>query len=181
MHIVKTFFQDVHLIKLQKFVDKRGYLVESYNKSNLDKLIKKKINFIQDNHSFSKKNVFRGLHFQSGKFAQNKLVRIIEGKVIDIIVNINPKSKFFMKYKFIELDSRKEQILFIPKTYAHGFYVKSKFVNFLYKVDKKRSISHERVINYLDETINLKWPKNFKPILNKKDIDTKLDFYDVIR
>ena len=181
MHIVKTFFQEVHLIKLQKFVDNRGYFIESYNKSNFDKLIKKKINFIQDNHSFSKKNVFRGLHFQSGKFAQNKLIRVIEGKVIDIVVNINPKSNFFMNYKLIELDSKKNQILFIPNTYAHGFFVKSKIVNLLYKVDKKRSVKHEKVINYLDETININWPKNFKPILNKKDIDTKLNFIDVIK
>ena len=169
MYIIEKYFGEVFLIGIEKYKDSRGYFTESYNALELKKILKKNINFVQDNHSFSKKNIFRGLHFQKKPFAQNKLIRVLDGEVLDIIVNLNSKSKYYKKYKFIKLSGKKNQILFVPKDYAHGFYVLSEKVHFFYKVDKYRNIESERTINLFNKKISIKWPKRFKPLLNKRD------------
>jgi len=175
MHIIEKYFEEVLLIGIEKYNDSRGFFTESYNKLNLKKILKKDINFVQDNHSFSKKNIFRGLHFQKKPFAQNKLIRVLDGEVIDVIVNLNPRSKYYKKYKLINLNGKKNQILFVPKNYAHGFYVLSESAHLLYKVDKYRSIESERTINLYNKKISIKWPKNFKPLLNKRDKISNFD------
>ena len=169
MHIIEKYFDEVLLIGIEKYKDSRGFFTESYNKLDLKKILKKDINFIQDNHSFSKKNIFRGLHFQKKPYAQNKLIRVLDGEVIDVIVNLNPRSKYYKRYKLIKLNSKKNQILFVPKNYAHGFYVLSKSVHLFYKVDKYRNKLSERTINLFSKKLSIKWPKRFKPILNERD------------
>lgn len=175
MRILKTYFNDVFLIGLDKYSDKRGYFIETFNSKKFQKLINKRISFVQDNLSYSKFNVFRGLHFQKKPYSQSKLVSVIKGEILDVIVNIDPKSKFYKQYKLINLNEKKPELLFIPKHYAHGFYVLSNFAIFSYKVDKFRNINNEKVIFYKDKTISLKLPfKN--PILNQRDSDEKQTF-----
>jgi len=174
---MKSFDTDlsgVKIIELDKYEDSRGFFYESYNKKKYS-AVGIDYDFVQDNHSFSKKNIFRGLHFQKKPFAQNKLIRVLDGEVIDVIVNLNPRSKYYKKYKLINLNSKKNQILFVPKNYAHGFYVLSESAHLLYKVDKYRSIESERTINLYNKKISIKWPKNFKPLLNKRDKISNFD------
>ena len=123
MKISKTFIKDLLIIEPQLFKDDRGFFYESYNKKNLDKIIK--IAFIQDNESKSNKGVVRGLHFQSPPFEQTKLVRCVSGKILDVAVDLRINSKTYGKSFSIELSSENNKQLFIPKGFAHGFQVLS--------------------------------------------------------
>lgn len=125
------------------FEDKRGYFTVNYCNSNFFK--KKK--FIQDNESYSVKNTFRGMHFQSYPYSQTKLIRLIYGKVTDFVMDIRPKSKNFEKLKIFELDSDKKESILIPKGFAHGFLVHSNFAIFHYKVDNHYSPTHSHGFN----------------------------------
>ena len=98
MKIIKKKFNEVFLINSKKFTDKRGYFSEIYNKKNFYKIIKKNINFVQLNFAFSKEPTLRGLHFQKDKYAQGKLIKVLKGKIYDVVININPKSKNFKKW-----------------------------------------------------------------------------------
>ena len=134
MKISKTLIDDLLIIEPQLFKDDRGFFYESYNKNNLDKIIN--IVFVQDNVSKSNKGVIRGLHFQKPPFEQTKLVRCVSGKILDVIVDIRKNSKTYGKSFSIELSSKNNKQLLVPKGFAHGFQVISDEAIVNYKVDE---------------------------------------------
>ena len=131
----RTKFYDVIIIKPQIIKDKRGYFYENLKINLLNKLLNKSFEIVQENVSKSKKNVFRGLHFQKNPFPQAKLVEVIEGKIIDFVVDLRRNSKNYKKFLKIEISDDNKLQLFVPEGYAHGFYVKSKYAKVRYKVN----------------------------------------------
>lgn len=173
MKINKTKFKGVFLIELKTFKDNRGYFIESFNEKKFNNFLKennlKKIRFIQDSHSFSHKNVLRGLHYQSKPYAQAKLVRVISGAVQDIVVNINPKSREYLKYLSFDLNDKNNHMLYISEDYAHGFLSLKKNTHFYYKVSKQYQPNYEKTLKWNDKSLSIKWNIFKKIILSKKD------------
>ena len=149
---------DILLIEPVIHNDERGYFVETYKQKLLDEALGYQVNFIQDNESKStSKGVLRGLHFQSPPFTQNKLVRVIQGEVLDIAVDIRRNSPTFGKHISVELSQKNKKQLFVPIGFAHGFIVLSEEAIFAYKVDAYYSAEHEVGIAYDDKDINIDW------------------------
>ncbi|MEO0223949.1 MAG: dTDP-4-dehydrorhamnose 3,5-epimerase [candidate division WOR-3 bacterium] len=144
----------VLLFELKKNVDERGYFIEIIREKFLN------VHFVQLNHSFSKKNVIRGLHFQKPPKEQSKLIKVISGKILDVVVDLTN-----LKYLMIELDENKA--LFIPKGYAHGFLALED-THLIYLVDEYYDPNYESGIIYNDKTLNIPWPTE-NPILSEKD------------
>ena len=138
--------------------DKRGYFFEGYNKSDFDKKIKK-INFVQDNYSFSKyKYTIRGLHFQKKPFGQKKLITVLKGKIMDVVLDINPKSKYFGRHKIYILDSKKPYMLLVNDDFAHGFCTLDNDTLVKYKVDKYYKKNKESTVFWNDKKLKINWP-----------------------
>ena len=169
MKIIKTFIKDLLIIEPQLFKDDRGFFYESYNKKNLDKIIK--IAFVQDNESKSNKGVVRGLHFQLPPFEQTKLVRCVSGKILDVAVDLRTSSKTYGKSFSIELSSENNRQLFVPKGFAHGFQVLSKEATVNYKVDEYYNQNSDSGIIWNDKDLSIKWNLDLKPILSAKDLN----------
>ena len=168
MKINKTFIEDLLIIEPQLFKDDRGFFYETYSKKNFDKIIK--TNFIQDNVSKSIKGVVRGLHFQLPPFEQNKLVRCINGKILDIAVDLRVNSKTYGKFFSIELSSENNNQLFIPKGFAHGIQVLSETAIVNYKVDEYYNPDSDSGIIWNDKDLSIDWSPDIKPILSVKDL-----------
>ena len=164
MEFFEIKFKGVFLIKPVIHQDKRGYFFEVF-REDLFKEHVGNIHFVQDNESCSRKKVFRGLHYQVPPMAQSKLVRVIKGAIIDIILDLRANSPTYGEYTTIELNDENKYLLFIPKGFAHGFYVKSEYAIVHYKVDNYYSPEHERGINI--KSLNVKWLKEI--ILSEKD------------
>jgi len=148
---------DVLLIEPEVHGDSRGYFTESFRQDLLDDFLGYEVNFIQDNESKSSKGVLRGLHYQLPPYEQTKLVRVIEGKVLDVAVDIRQSSPTFGQYVSTELSSDNHRQLFIPKGFAHGFVVLSESAVFVYKVDNYYSPDDDRGIAYNDRQIGIDW------------------------
>ena len=160
---------DILLIEPVIHNDERGYFVETYKQKLLDEALGYQVNFIQDNESKStSKGVLRGLHFQSPPFTQNKLVRVIQGEVLDIAVDIRRNSPTFGKHISVELSQKNKKQLFVPIGFAHGFIVQSEEAIFAYKVDAYYSAEHEVGIAYNDKDINIDWHFLDKEIILSK-------------
>ncbi|RAJ17894.1 dTDP-4-dehydrorhamnose 3,5-epimerase [Olleya aquimaris] len=157
MEAIETILKDCYVLEPNVFGDERGYFLESYNKKQFDALIGKEVNFIQDNESFSSQGVLRGLHFQSGEHAQAKLVRVTQGKVLDVAVDLRTNSPSFLKHISVELSSENKKQLFVPRGFAHGFIVLSETAVFNYKVDNWYNKASEGGIIYNDKTLNIDW------------------------
>jgi len=168
MKISKTFIEDLLIIEPPLFKDDRGFFYESYNKKNLDKIIK--IAFVQDNESKSNKGVVRGLHFQLPPFEQAKLVRCVSGKILDVAVDLRINSKTFGKFLSVELSSENNFQLFVPKGFAHGFQVLSETAIVNYKVDEYYNPDSESGLIWNDKDLSIDWNLDLKPILSKKDL-----------
>jgi dTDP-4-dehydrorhamnose 3,5-epimerase len=168
MKISKTFIKDLLIIEPQLFKDVRGFLYESYNKKNLDKIIK--IAFVQDNESKSNKGVVRGLHFQSPPFEQTKLVRCVSGKILDVAVDLRINSKTYGKSFSIELSSENNKQLFVPKGFAHGFQALSETAIVNYKVDNFYNPKSDSGIIWNDKDLSIDWNFDLKPILSVNDL-----------
>jgi len=169
MEYIKTEIDGLWIIDPLIFEDKRGYFMESYKKTEFEEIIGK-VDFIQDNESKSSYGVFRGFHYQEGEAAQAKLVRVIQGKVWDIAVDIRKTSVTFGKYVAIDLTGENKRQLFIPRGFAHGFLVLSETAVFSYKVDNIYSPAHERTINYMDSDLAIHWPiDQSQLLLSEKD------------
>ena len=164
----KTALEGVILIKPQVFGDNRGFFMESYKKSDFY-ANGIKVEFNQDNHSCSSKNVLRGLHYQIPPYAQAKLVRCLKGRIYDVAVDIRPNSKTFGKYIKVELSEVNKYMLFIPEGFAHGFVVLSDSAELLYKASGEYNSNADRGILWCDEDINIDWEIDFEPVLSKKD------------
>jgi len=168
-NIIQTAIPDVKIIDPSIHKDDRGYFYESYNKKLFDKDLAS-IDFIQDNESYSKKNVLRGLHFQKPPYEQSKLVRVIKGKIQDVVVDLRKESPTYLKYVSEVLSDENKKQIFVPKGFAHGFLVLSKYAIISYKVDAPYNTKSETGILYNDPLISIKWMQNeSKFILSKKD------------
>lgn len=171
MKVIKTKLKGCFIIEPRVFNDDRGYFFETYNKEVFNKTLGVDVNFVQDNESFSTKGVLRGLHFQKGKHAQAKLVRVVQGEVLDVVVDIRPDSPTFLQTETVRLSSKNKKQLFIPRGFAHGFIVLSDTVIFNYKCDNFYNKASEEGIIYNDETLNIDWvldPKDFS--VSEKDV-----------
>ena len=148
---------DLILIKPNINSDKRGYLMESYRQDLFEKAVGYKVNFVQDNESRSIKGVLRGLHYQLPPYSQAKLVRVIDGRVLDVAVDIRTSSPTFGKYVAAELSSENNYQLFIPRGFAHGFVVLSNKATFAYKVDNYYAPDYSRGIAFDDKDLAIDW------------------------
>ena len=169
MEIIKTSIEGLVIIKPKVFYDDRGYFMESFKES----FIKEKfpdIHFIQDNESTSSYGVLRGLHFQKPPFEQTKLVRVIEGKVFDVAVDLRKNSVTYGKYESVLLSADNKNQFLIPKGFAHGFLVYSNKAIVSYKVDVPYKKEYESGIRFDDYSLNLNWGIDSKNIkLSSKD------------
>lgn len=154
------------------FSDSRGSFYESYKKGVFDEALGYEVNFVQDNESFSSIGVVRGLHFQKGEYAQAKLVRVIQGAVLDVAVDLREESSTYGQHFSIELSSDNKKQLFIPRGFAHGFVVLSDTAIFSYKCDNYYHKESESGIIYNDPILNIDWklPNDYLQ-LSKKDLE----------
>ena len=160
----------VILIEPTLYGDNRGYFIETHRQDLLEEALGYKVNFVQDNDSKSSKGVLRGLHYQIPPYSQAKLVRVIEGSVLDIVVDIRKSSPTFGKHVAIVLTAENKHQIFIPSGFAHGFIVLSDSAIFSYKVDNYYSPEHERGIAFDDKNLALNWRIPLKDIeLSNKD------------
>lgn len=157
MEVHNTEIEGCFIIEPRVFEDKRGYFFESYNQEKFETLTSAKPFFVQDNESFSSKGVLRGLHFQKGEHAQAKLVRVLDGEVLDVAVDIRPESKTFGKVVSTLLSSNNKKQMFIPRGCAHGFVTLSDTAKFSYKCDNFYNAASEGGIIYNDPTFNIDW------------------------
>jgi dTDP-4-dehydrorhamnose 3,5-epimerase len=159
---------DVVLLEPKVFGDDRGFFFESFNHDVFEKLIEQSVTFVQDNHSRSVKNVLRGLHYQIIK-PQGKLVRVVQGEVFDVAVDIRKGSATFGKWVGQILSASNKKQLWVPVGFAHGFLVMSETAEFLYKTTDYYAPEYERSILWNDKTIGINWPNKVEPNLSKKD------------
>lgn len=169
MKITPTKISDLFIIEPDVFGDDRGYFLESFKKEWFSEYLPN-IEFIQDNESLSQRGVLRGLHFQMPPYEQTKLVRVIQGEVLDVAVDLRKKSPTYGHYESTILSGENKRQFLIPKGFAHGFLVRSEFAIFAYKVDNAYAPSHDCGIIWNDPTLNIDW--NFKQddiLLSQKD------------
>ena len=170
MIVTKTHLQDCFVIEPKVFGDDRGYFFESFNKQVFEEKTNLSITFVQDNEAFSNRGVLRGLHFQKGTSAQAKLVRVIKGKVLDVAVDVRPKSKTYGKYFSVVLSEKNKKQLFVPRGFAHGYSVLEDNTVFAYKCDNYYDSSSEGGIIYNDSNLNIDWMlAENEVILSEKD------------
>jgi len=169
MKITKTLIHDSYVLEPNVFRDERGFFYESWNSETFNKAIKKKIAFVQDNHSHSSKGVLRGLHYQL-KHPQGKLVRVVTGAVLDVAVDIRQSSPTFGAHIAVKITAESHKQLWVPPGCAHGFVVLSEHADFLYKTTDFYYPYDERCIIYDDPTLNIDWQlDDTMPQLSIKD------------
>jgi len=169
MKIIKTEISDVLIIEPKIFGDHRGYFYESYNEKSF-KSLGIENNFIQDNEAFSRFGTLRGLHFQTGEYAQAKLVRVTQGKVLDVAVDLRENSSSYGKHVAVELSDENKRMLLVPRGFAHGYVVLSETALFQYKCDNFYAPEHEGGLLYNDPELGIDWrvaPEDL--ILSDKD------------
>lgn len=157
MRFIELHIPNVLLIEPTINTDERGYFAETFRQDLLDAAVGYHVNFIQDNESMSCKGVLRGLHFQLPPYDQSKLVRVLDGEVLDVAVDIRSNSPSYGQHVAVKLNSKNKNQLFIPKGFAHGFVVLSDTAFFSYKVDSHYSNEHDRGIAADDKNLNIDW------------------------
>lgn len=170
MNITSLSIPDVLLIEPEVFEDERGFFFESYKEEEFQKSVGGNISFKQDCHSKSIKGVLRGLHYQSAPKAQGKLIRAIKGEVFDVAVDIRKSSKTFGEYVTQILSAENKKQIWIPKGFAHGFFVLSDSAELLYKMTDIYSPTHERTIIWNDSFLKIPWPIKNDLKLSSKDL-----------
>ena len=171
MKFIKTEISDVYIIEPSIFGDDRGYFLESFNLEKFEENVFP-IKFVQDNESKSSRGVLRGLHFQKPPYTQAKLVRCIEGCVMDVAVDIRKGSPTYGKHVAIELSGENKRQLFVPRGFAHGFLVLSDTATFVYKVDNTYSPAHDAGIRWNDKELNIQWGiEDSEVIISEKDAE----------
>ncbi|WP_281322664.1 dTDP-4-dehydrorhamnose 3,5-epimerase [Flavobacterium aestivum] len=170
MTIEQTFIKDLVVVEPTVFGDERGYFFEAYSKIKF-KDLGIDIDFVQDNQSFSKKGTLRGLHYQNPPFAQTKLVRVLEGEIIDVAVDLRKDSPTYGKHFGIKLTAENKKQLFVPQGFAHGFSVLSETAVVMYKCDQFYNKQSEGGIRYDDEILNVDWGMDLEDaIVSEKDL-----------
>ena len=157
MNFIRTDIPDVVIVEPKVHGDDRGYFVETFRADKLEEFLGYKINFCQDNESKSSRGVLRGLHYQLAPAAQTKLVRVIQGRVLDVAVDIRKGSPTFGKHVSVELTSENKRQLLVPRGFAHGFVVLEDDTVFAYKVDNYYSPENDRGIAFDDEALGIDW------------------------
>ncbi|MGV0922702.1 dTDP-4-dehydrorhamnose 3,5-epimerase [Empedobacter tilapiae] len=157
MKVTETKLKGCFILEPTVFEDSRGYFFESYNENKLEEILGYKPTFVQDNQSRSSYGVVRGLHMQAGEHAQAKLVRVIEGSVIDVAVDVRPNSETYGESVAIELSADNKKQLFIPRGFLHGFSVISEKATFFYKCDNNYNKASEDGVNPIDDELNIDW------------------------
>ena len=159
--------EGIKIIKPSVFEDQRGFFFESYNRKEYKKILGKNISFVQDNQSKSKKNVLRGLHFQIKK-PQGKLIRVLKGKILDVVVDLRKDSKSFSNSYSIFLTEESKEQLWVPPGFAHGFLVMSEYAEVSYKTTDYWYPEYEKTLVWNDPNVSVDWPIN-NPLLSEKD------------
>lgn len=171
MNFIPTKLEGCFIIEPKIINDERGYFMESFNETTFEKGIGQKVHFVQDNQSFSSKGVLRGLHYQVGEHGQAKLVRVLQGEVLDVAVDIRTDSETFGQYEAVLLSGENQTQFFVPRGFAHGFLVLSDTATFFYKCDNFYNKASEGGIIYNDETINIDWQfPSEKLLISEKDL-----------
>ena len=169
MNFIRTEIEDVVIIEPQVHGDERGYFMETFREDKLEEFLGYKIDFCQDNESKSSKGVLRGLHYQLAPYAQTKLVRVIQGRVLDVAVDIRKNSPTFGKHVAVELSSKNKKQLLVPRGFAHAFVVLEDNTIFSYKVDNYYNPECDRGIAFNDEALDIDWILN----TNELNLSTK--------
>ncbi|WP_090265209.1 dTDP-4-dehydrorhamnose 3,5-epimerase [Pseudomonas panipatensis] len=169
MKATRLAIPDVVLFEPKVFGDDRGFFFESFNQHQFEEATGRKVNFVQDNHSRSAKGVLRGLHYQLAPHAQGKLIRVVQGEVFDVAVDIRKSSPTFGQWVGVHLSETNKQQLWIPEGFAHGFLTLSEHVEFLYKTTNYYAPAAEGCIAWNDPTLSINWPLSMQPILSEKD------------
>lgn len=173
MKVITTAIPDLMVIEPTIFGDERGFFYESFNQRQFEEAIGYQVQFVQDNHSRSAKNVLRGLHYQI-QHPQGKLVRVAQGRVYDVAVDIRRHSPSFGQHFGLELSAENKRMLWIPEGFAHGFVVLSETAEFLYKTTDYWAPEHERSLAWNDPAIGIDWRIEGEPTLSGKDQSAKL-------
>lgn len=184
MQFIPQSIPDILVIEPKVHGDLRGYFIETFRQDKLEQSLGYKVDFIQDNESKSSKGVLRGLHFQLAPYAQSKLVRVIEGAVLDVAVDLRKGSLTFGQHVAVELSGDNKKQMFIPRGFAHGFIVLTETATFAYKVDNYYSPECDRGLAFDDAALNIDWLLSKQQLL-LSDKDTKqptlaqlTDFFD---
>ncbi|HNS57407.1 MAG TPA: dTDP-4-dehydrorhamnose 3,5-epimerase [Nitrosomonas europaea] len=172
MKVTPFAIPEVVLIEPKVFGDERGFFFESFNQARFEETVGREINFVQDNHSRSVKNVLRGLHYQIQQ-PQGKLVRVVQGEVFDVAVDLRKSSPTFGRWVGQVLSAENKHQLWIPEGFAHGFVVLSDTAEFLYKTTDYYAPAHERCLLWNDPVLNIQWPLGIAPVLSAKDTQGK--------
>ena len=168
MNVIPTAIPDALIIEPKVFGDARGFFFESFNRRQFAEIVGRDVDFVQDNHSRSVKNVLRGLHYQIQQ-PQGKLVRVVQGEVFDVVVDVRKSSRTFGMHVAMKLSAENKRMLWIPEGFAHGFVVVSDTAEFLYKTTDYWAPEFERCIAWDDPAIRIQWPLDGKPALSAKD------------
>lgn len=168
IQVTATALSEVKIIEPKVFGDARGFFYESFNAREFAEHVEQGVEFVQDNHSRSSRGVLRGLHYQI-EHAQGKLVRVVEGEVFDVVVDIRKSSPRFGKWVGVNLSVDNHRQLWVPPGFAHGFVVLSESAQFLYKTTDYWYPEHERSIIWNDADIGIEWPIVGEPVLAAKD------------
>jgi dTDP-4-dehydrorhamnose 3,5-epimerase len=164
---IPTALPDIFVLEPRVFGDERGFFLESFNERTMRELGIDE-NFVQDNHSCSSRNVLRGLHYQV-KQAQGKLVRVVEGEILDVAVDLRRSSPTFAKWEAVRLSGENKRMLWIPRGFAHGFRVISEKAHVLYKATDYYAPEHERTLAWNDPKLKIDWGLSGEPIVSTKD------------
>jgi dTDP-4-dehydrorhamnose 3,5-epimerase len=170
MKVTDTNISDVKIIQPTVFEDERGFFFESFNHKKFEVAIGREVSFVQDNHSKSIKGVLRGLHYQLPPHAQGKLVRVVQGEVFDVAVDIRKSSPNYGQWIAEILSAENKKQLWIPEGFAHGFLTLSETAEFLYKTTDYYAKEHERSIIWRDATLNINWPQGLEALVSDKDL-----------
>lgn len=157
MNFIETNLKGCFVLEPKVFHDERGYFMESFNQNVFNQGIGQEVNFVQDNQSYSSRGVLRGLHYQCGEHAQAKLVRVLEGEVLDVAVDLRPDSETYGQSYFILLSAENKKQFYVPRGFAHGFIVLSEKATFFYKCDNFYNKESEGGLIYNDPTLAIDW------------------------
>lgn len=170
MNFIPTKLEGCYVIEPKILLDERGYFMESFNENIFQKGVNQKVHFVQDNQSFSSKGVLRGLHYQTGEYAQAKLVRVLQGEVLDVAVDIRPNSPTYGQYEAVVLSGENQRQFFVPRGFAHGFLVLSDTALFFYKCDNFYNKESEGGLLFNDPTVRINWDFSTEEmIISEKD------------
>ncbi|UUC46283.1 dTDP-4-dehydrorhamnose 3,5-epimerase [Flavobacterium cerinum] len=180
MNFIPTKLSGCYILEPKIIQDSRGYFMESFNEKTFREGTGQDVRFVQDNQSFSARGVLRGLHYQTGDHAQAKLVRVLQGEVLDVAVDIRPESETYGQYVAELLSAENQKQLFIPRGFAHGFLVLSETATFFYKCDNFYNKESEGGIIYNDESLAINWQMESAALLIS-DKDKELPSFDKAR